>query len=436
MGNLLVGMSKADITPKLGCLLYGYPSKRYAERVMDPLSVGVAAFVQDEKKVLLFSAEVCEISTELCDKIRREIAVHTGVEEENILYAATHTHSGPVTKTNPGWGEADEDYINEILLPASVKAARQALCHVRPAVMGIGTVASNAGINRRETAEDGEVILGQNPDGLYDPAMTVVSFKDQEGDYIGSIVHMGIHATSAGENLSVTRDLPGAMIDRIEEMTGADCIFLNGAEGDIGPRLSNGRTTGAGDESFVKEIGRVAASDAERALQSIDRFETPVLRIKTGRILLPFVEPPALEAVEKEMMEMGDPEELTAVNITKYAKLQKIKGIYDQGQEFPKGMELDQTILALGDVVLVFSPFEAFCKIALSLKEQSPYPYTLFVGLTNGAYGYLPAEEQLPYGGYEVDSFRATGILSFVDATDKQVVKENVKLMNQMHQAE
>lgn len=433
MGNLLVGMSKEDITPKLGCLLYGYPSKRYAEKIMDRLSVGVAAFVQEEKKVLLFSAEVCEISTNLCDEIRQKIAAATGVEEENILYAAIHTHSGPVTKTNPGWGEADEDYINKILLPASVKAAKQALDSVRPAVMGIGTVASNAGINRREITKDGQVILGQNPEGLYDPALTVLSFKDKEGVYIGSIVHMGVHPTAAGENLSITRDLPGAMIDRIEEMTGADCIFLNGAEGDIGPRLSNGRTTGAGDESFVREIGQVAALDAERALQSIDRFEMSVLRMETIKILLPFVEPPALEAVEKEIVEMGNPEELTAVNITKYAKLQKIKEIYDQGHDFPKGMELSQTIVTLGDLAFVFLPFEAFCKISLSLKEQSPYTHTLLVGLTNGTYGYLPAEEELPFGGYEVDSFRATGILSFVDATDQRVVKENVKLLNEMH---
>lgn len=429
--DFYVGMAKADITPALDCLLYGYPSERHAARVMDQLSVGVVAVKQGEETVLLISAEICEINREKCEEIRKAIGEVTGVKWENIIYATVHTHSGPVTHTNEGWGEADDDYLDKRLTTASVEAAKKALASMQPAVMGIGTVDSMAGVNRRQVTADGEVILGQNPDGPYDPIMTVIHFQAVSGEKIGSIVHFAAHPTAAAENLSITRDWPGLMVDRIEELSGAPCMYINGAEGDVGPRLSNGKTTG--DESYVEEIGLVAAADAEKAYRSIDTYKTPSLRVSYGSIQLPFIEPPSIEAVEERIEAMGDPEKLIEVDITKYAQLQKIKAVYESGNPFPEGMEIPQTLIAIGDLALVPASFEAFCNIALSIREKSPYQFTLLLGLTGGCCGYLPTEDQIPYGGYEVDSFHAAGVISFVDNADKYMIDQNVELLNKMH---
>ena len=47
MTNLYVAMKKANITPEVGCLLYGYPSIRHAEKILDSLMVGVLAIKQN-----------------------------------------------------------------------------------------------------------------------------------------------------------------------------------------------------------------------------------------------------------------------------------------------------------------------------------------------------------------------------------------------------
>ena len=44
-------------------------------------------------------------------------------------------------------------------------------------------------------------------------------------------------------------------------------MFINGAEGDVGPRLSNGATVG--DISYIYEIGGIAAADAIRAYTAL-----------------------------------------------------------------------------------------------------------------------------------------------------------------------
>ena len=434
--NFKVGMAKADITPELGCLLYGYAEERHAERVMDRLEVGVVAIEQNGETVLLVSAEICAINREKCQEMREVIAAEIGVKWENILYSAIHTHSGPVTRTSVGWGVADMDYLDNVLVAGTVKAARKALDEMKPAMMGIGTTESYAGVNRRELDSDGVVVLGQNPNGPYNPTMTVINFKAVTGENIGSIVHFAAHPTAADRNLSITRDWPGLMIDKLTEITGGPCMYINGAEGDVGPRLSNGKTTGG--EKFVIETGMIAAADAEKAFNNIDTYEVPNLKVAYGDMIIPYITPPTLEEVERRIIAMGDPAKLSGpegTDKTKYAQLLNIKKVYESGGEFASELVIPQTVVALGELAMVPLCFEAFCKVALAISDGSPYKNTLLLGLTGGSYAYLPTEDQIAVGGYEVASFRAAGgsPLSFVDDTDKHVIRQNVELLQKMY---
>lgn len=436
MRDFQVGMAKADITPELGCLLYGYPSIRHSAKVLDRLSVGVVCIKQDEKELMIISSEVCGITPQLNDRIRECIEEETGVKKENILYAAIHTHSGPVTRTSKGWGVADEDYLDRVLTPGSIRAAKEAISKLQPAVMGIGTAESYAGVNRREMNTEGKIILGQNPEGPYDPTLTVINFRSLSGENIGSITHLALHPTSAGGNFSITRDWPGVMVDRIEEITGADCIYINGAEGDVGPRLKNGTTIGGttlGDDDCVQEIGQIAAADAEKAFANIGEYEVPEVKMLNGRIFLPYAPVPSQEEVDQMIEAMGDPEKLIDCDITKHAKLLRIRSMYENKQSFPEGIELNQTVASLGELALVPAPFEVFCEIALAIRERSPYQKTLLLGLTGGSNGYMPTQKQLPFGGYEINSFRAAGLLNLEDCTDRYMIEGNVELLEKMY---
>ncbi len=425
-----MGMAKEDVTPELNCLLYGYPRERRAQRVMDPLSVGAVVVTNGEETLLFFGVDICSMNMDVCDKIRERIGEQLGIDKKNIMYSCIHTHSAPVTRNSPGWGVADWDYIDGTLIPKSVEAAKKAMATMQEATLGVGVIESQVGINRRQI-ENGEVILGQKIDGPYDPHMTMLTFKSLEGKVIGSVIHYACHPTVAGSNFSITRDWPSYMIDRIEEVSGAPCMYINGAEGDVGPRLSNGRTTA--DESYIPEIGIKAADDAEKAYRSITDFKVPELKVHAETIKFPYVEIPSLEEVEREIEAMGDPEKLVATEISKHTQYCKIRDIHLSGAELPDHLDVEQTVIALGELAMVPFAFEAFSTHALNLRKNSPFKDTILLGLTGGSYGYLPTLDQIELGGYEIQSFHAASIPQFDDDLGRIIVEQNVELLKKLY---
>lgn len=411
-------------------MLYGYPSIRHAEKILDSLMVGVLAIKQNEETVLLIGSDLCAINVDVNLMLRQEIANKFGLKAENIILSTTHTHSAPITRTSAGWGETDMSYLKEVFLKECFKAVEDSLDSFKPALVSVGKADCYAGINRRGRNAKGQVTLSQNEDGPYDPQLTVVAFKTTDDEYIGFFVHFGCHPTVAGANFSLTRDWPGVMIDCVEELTNAPSMYINGAEGDVGPRLSNGKTVA--DELQIEVIGKIAAESAKKAILSFEEFKQVDLKLVTDKLFLPYIDAPSYESVLKDIEEMGNPEELGAVDITKYSRLQKIKKIYEDGGEFDKGMALNHTVIGLGDLALVPRPFELFCNISMGIKEGSPIETTLVLGLSNGSCGYIPTEDQLPLGGYEIGSFRATTIPGFIDGLDKVLVKENVEFLNRL----
>lgn len=430
MDKFYFGISKSDITPELGCLLYGYPRERHAEKISDRLSVGAAAMKKGDTTVLLMNTELCAFNVEACDVIRKTVSDAVGVDCDNIVYSVTHTHSGPVTHTSLGWGEADASYINDVLIPASVRAAKNALEAMVPAYMSVGRTECMAGINRRQVMDDGRVELGQNPDGPYDPTMVAISFKSEDGKNLGTIIHFACHPTVAGSNFSITRDWPGIMIDAVEEKTGAPCIYFNGAEGDVGPRLSNGAT--AANDSFVPEIGNIAAKSALEALENMSSYSTPDIKIHTEDILLPFAPAPSLEEINHAIEMMGDPEKLYATDYRVYDKYVKMREMIMNGEKIPDGVTHRQTVIAIDNLAIVPFCFEAFSMIAMNLRDNSPFDETIALGLSSGTRSYLPTEDQLPFGGYEVTMFRSAEILSYIDGLDKHLANECVRLLKKI----
>ena len=244
--QFVLGKCKRRITPPLGTPLYGYPNyeQRKADSVHDDLYVNVAAFGYDKPSALLIGMDICAVREALVNRITSLINEAVGISKDSIMIAAIHTHSGPCVTSTAGWGVSNDGYVDDILIPATLEAVTEAVNNFEPALLGVGTTDSNVGINRRQILPDGKVALGQNTYGCYDPEMTVLKFVSLDKKPLLNIVHYGAHPTSASSGLEITRDWPGIMVDRLETESGAMSFFINGAEGDVGPRLSNGKTTG------------------------------------------------------------------------------------------------------------------------------------------------------------------------------------------------
>ena len=427
--KLHVGAGKEIITPKIGGNLMGYSQDIYSESVNDDLTVTVIAFEQEETRALLFSVSVCLISDELSDEIRTAVETKTGVPAENILLCCTHTHSGPVTVKMTGWGDVDRPYCDEILIPRCVAAAVQAVKTLKPVQAGIGTAQSRVGVNRREVKRDGRIELGVNPWGLRDPVMTVITFRCEDGSTLANIVHYGAHCTASGANREITRDWAGVMTDRLEAESGGITAFINGALGDVGPRLSNGLTWGKLE--YAMETGAMAALDATYIYRYISHFSDVDCSVATGEIRIPYEPLLPLDQAEKEFNKY-DEEPPHNLDHAKYNTLKEIIAMHGREQTGKKSLVLDQTLLRIGDVVFVPFPYEVFTEITMRLREFSPYLHTLSISCANGSHGYLPDQSQMCRGGYEVEMFKWMTPDRLPEDTDVRIVEENLRLMEKL----
>lgn len=426
--GFLCGAARADITPAVGTLLYGYNPHQVSTSVHDPLNVTAAAFSDGEETALLVALTVGDLQTELSDELRALIGEACAIPAENVILSGTHTHSAPNVSGDEGWGNVDRPFVDSILIPGLLKAAKDAVAAMKPAVIGVGTAESQVGINRRQICRNGEVCLGQNPFGCYDPTMTCLSIKGEDGAGILNLVHYGCHGTAAGCNHEISRDWSGIMCDRLEKQTGILTAFVNGAEGDVGPRLTNGRTVG--DITHVEELGGKATFDALKAYQAIRGYRPGELKLYHGEVRLPYRPLPSLEEIREKLATYTDPDSLINIQRLMYACYRDMEKVLASGKsDLPTHFTFQQTILSLGGVLFIPFPFEMFSATTLRLREYTGFDHTLCLSCSNGFNAYLPSQDQIPLGGYEVACFLYRGAFNLVPDADQHMINEILRIL-------
>lgn len=432
-GKFSVGIARVDITPPVGGPLQGYTPWRNSESIHDPLHLTAYLIQQGDKRVMLASADLVGIPTNLNLELRTVMAEAIGMKPEHILLAPTHTHSGPVTNIDKEGKCCNPVYFEIILKNAAIHAAKEAAQNVQPAELGIGTTQSQVAINRRELDVSGQVVLGQEPLGSYDPTMTVISFRTHEGKVLGNIVHYGCHNTASGNGTEITRDWCGVMVDRMDEQTGGITAFINGCQGDCGPRLPNGKTTG--NVAMAQELGGVAAVDSMRAFHSIRCWEDEIdLRVLSSSIKLPYGKIASEEDMLRELEQLGDPSMLTSEPLIYYNSVMNQLEMVRSGKaakcEAEGGKSFDLTVIAVGPVAFMPVPFETFSGVTVRISRHSPFPWTVCISNANaGNNGYLPTQDQLCRGGYEVHSFRFPNGYPLAENTDQNMVAAALELL-------
>lgn len=422
MEKLYLGVAREIITPEIGGQLYGYRPNIFSESVADDLTATAFYFRQGDKECILISVTVCSVQTELNDSILQQIQEQTGIAKENCILCAIHTHSGPNITGGTGWGDIDAEYRDEIFVPRVLSAAKKATQAATPVTMGVASGNSYVGVNRRELTLDNKIVFGQSPWSCFNPKMTVISFRDEAGKPVANIVHYGAHCTAAGQCTEISRDWAGMMIDGLEKETGAITAFINGPEGDVGPRLSNGKTVGNMD--YVRELGALAAQDAKGIYNRIAEYVVPQLQVCAKTCEIPYK--PRMAREEAQALYEQFKEHTVNISGKRRATALEVLESYEKGMEEEKSDDFLQTMIALGDTVLVSFPYEPFSEIGLRIDKAFPNAQILSVALANGTKGYFITEDAICRGGYEVNCFLYWGVQSYVENADWYLVQNTV----------
>src|SRR5262249_47552054 len=94
----------------------------------------------------------------------------------------------------------------------------------------------------------------KRPDAPVDRELLVLRVEDGEGRPVAHAVNFAAHPTMLpAATLKFSPDYPGALCALVEKETGAPCLFLQGAAGDLSTKPAAGE---AGPEKFGQALGR------------------------------------------------------------------------------------------------------------------------------------------------------------------------------------
>lgn len=88
------------ITPPIPCEMGGYAARTGpAEGVHDDLYVRSLVLEDGGTRLGLITCDLLNLDRALVEQVRKRVSEATGIAPQAIMMAASHTHSGPVTRT-------------------------------------------------------------------------------------------------------------------------------------------------------------------------------------------------------------------------------------------------------------------------------------------------------------------------------------------------
>lgn len=364
----------------------------------------------------------------------------TPFRAEDVVLLFSHTHgAGLMTLdrlTLPG-GEGIADYLR-LVGRKMAKLIVEAFERLRPATLAYATGRCGLAAHRDFwDAERRQFVCGFNPQAPGDDTLLVVRATDECGDTLATFVNYACHPTTlAWDNRKISPDYVGAMREVVEGATGAPCLFIQGASGELGP--VDGYT---GDTEVADRNGRQLGFAALSAWESLPPPQTrfsyvgPVISGATigvwrympwdsarglhaatwhrRRWTIPLEYRPELPTIdaavaEKERLERAEAaaraagndaaaRDLRAMTERQTRLVSRLRQLPD-GERYPLEVELRR----MGDAWWLCVPGEHYSLLQTELRRRFPGTPLIIATLANGwGPSYLPTRETYGKGIYQ-----------------------------------
>lgn len=362
------------------------------ESVADPLfAKALALRDSDGTRALLITADLLGFTRERSEAICARLLEATGIQREQVILNASHTHAGPLvagsllTRAAPATRRKIDRYIQEMEAKI-VAAGQQALRDLRPARLSWGRGVARFVMNRREFTERG-VILGTNASGPADRTVPVLRVDTPDSELLAVVFGAGSHCTTlTGGNLQISGDYAGIAQGLLEErLPGVQAMFMTGCAGDANPYPRG-----------TLELAQRHGSDLAVAVGGVlaDQL-APVrgpLRTEFRTVELP---------LQRHTREQIEAMQAGARSYRRFFT-EGALGRLDQGESLLQTYTAPFALWQFGqDLTLVAYSGETVVDY-VRLAQARLGPLKLWVsGYNNDVFGYLPTARVLREGGYE-----------------------------------
>lgn len=367
-GALHAGTARADITPPVGSRMYGYGARgtSVSEGVHDPLHAKALVLDNGNTRLAVVTLDLGSFSAENTANVKA--IVQQKADIQSFLFVASHTHSAPAFSDDFPSPEAPWVRQMERDVADAIVAASQSM---QPARVGAGWGEVREGHNRRMIRTDGEVVMlwanrDRMPTHPVDYSVGIIRVESHSGKTIATLVNYACHPVVLGpQNLLLSADFAGAFTRMAEAELGGECMFLQGASGDINPFWDKTPPEEGGFEQ-VERMGRAIADEVVRVSRHIVEFSgQPRISAMTETVPL---RPRQVDAADA------------------------------------KDLQAEVNTILIGDQIAIAAfPGEFFVEHGLRLKSESVIPHTFFVGYANDQLAYFPTIRAVTEGGYGAD---------------------------------
>jgi neutral ceramidase len=398
MSTLQAGVARRVITPPVGIYLMGYGNREQGNLgVHDDLYVTTIVFECQNTRAAILTVDHTFINPVHIRQVQEQIHSQTGIPSQAIFICCSHVHAAPIGYADEHSRAEDRAYMN-FLTRQLVESAVEAYQNLQPVTLRGGVDEAHININRRERTSDGQIIIGNNPDGLVDHSVQVLQVITSQHEVLATLVNYACHPVVMGpKNRLVTADWVGALRRKVESEISGLCLFVQGATADINPRKMRW-TDDNWDE--VEEQGQEVAAAVIRAQQKMQTLEAGTIQAHQAAQWLPLMPAKGYNDAIRAFLPSGLTDEQIRAAIH---------------ETFPWQVELEQRgdktysplyigVLQMGDFALAALGTEPFTETGLKIKATSPAKMTFVAGYTNGCNSYLPVDSAYDEGGYEVET--------------------------------
>lgn len=440
-----IGVAQVDITPPVGIYSRNWGAARHdvAEGVHQPLMLTCITFQPDAEStpLVLIGADLGWWKSAEDEWIlRSQLLKALDLPASHLMFCLSHTHAGPVISrddaAHPG-GELIAGYLQE-LADHAIEAIRQALANAALATLTWHYGKCNLATNRDlPQPERQRLVVGFNPEETADDTLLVGRVTDRQGRILGTLVNYACHPTTlAWANRLISPDYIGAMRDVVEVQTGASCLFLQGASGELAPAAQYVGDTALA-ETYGRQLGYAVLATLEGMLPAKTQLSfsgvvesgaplamwTPsayvpsaVLAAEKVEVHLSLKPLPPLSVIEQEWRECED--HVLKERLRRKCGIRKALG---DGQEARIGL----WVWRLGDALLIGQPNETYSVFQRDLRREFPEQAVGVMNVVNGHIGYLPPAALYSQDIYSVwQTPFAAGSLELLTQKTMAVVKE------------
>ena len=229
-GDISVGWSKVNITPKVKGPMAGYGSRKGKsfEMVHDSVFVRVLALKNQAKTVYFLSADMLIIPPNVVEKFTNLLAAKK-ISLQDVHLSATHTHN-----SFGGWGNSltGRLFAGAYNPKVEVELAEKFMLAIGNSELNL--MAAQAYYDESTDKEDIRNRLGVQ-DGLIDTEIRSLLFERTDGSKANLITY-GAHSTVLNsKTFAISRDYPGVLLDSLERNDADFGIYMAGAVGSMGP---------------------------------------------------------------------------------------------------------------------------------------------------------------------------------------------------------